>query len=131
MITLLSAVAEATASAPVGPPAWVGTLQNPLLGGVLVAVLTQIVKAIPQIPIVKGPKVAALAAILSVIVGAISAYAGGGFEGFDVGAAWNILLASVVTLTTAMGAAEATKHAGAALAPRAAEPEIPAATAAP
>lgn len=116
MLMVLAAVASASVDP--SPPAWIGTLQNPLIGGVIVAVLTQLLKAIPQVPIVKGPKVAAAAAILSVIVGAISAYSGGSFDGFDAGSAWNILITSIITLTTAYGTAEAAAHAGNALAPR-------------
>lgn len=105
LLVLLSDVLTG-ATTPTPLPDWVGTLGNPLVSGLIVAILTQLAKAVPAIPVQKGSKVAALAAILSVLVGALSAYTQGSFAGFDFGAAWNIILASIATLVTAHGLAE-------------------------
>lgn len=120
-LVLLAAVASASID-PSVPPAWTGALQNPLLGGVIVALLTQLIKAIPQIPVSGGPKVAAVATIFSVLVGFVSAYATGSLDGFNVESAWNLIVTSVITLTSAMGAVEAHKHSSALLATREASP---------
>lgn len=106
--------ATATGDVPAAPAGidWIGYLQNPLIGGVIVAVLVQVLKAIPQIPIDKGGKVAAAAAILSVFVGFLSAWSSGSISGFDMNAAWAILVEAIKTLTASMGAFEATKQAG-------------------
>lgn len=117
-LTLLSEVATAAAST---APAWVEYLHNPFVRGLLVALLTQGLKAIPMIPLAKGPAVAGVAAILSVVVSLVSALASGDLSGFDLDSAMTVIEEAVKTIAVAFGTAEAVKHSGVALSTRTAE----------
>jgi len=117
-MSMLVLLAEASASVLVAAPIWTTSLSNPIVGGVIVAVVTQVLRAIPQVPLDKGPKVAAVASILSIVAGAVSAASSGSLDGFDVGSAWGLLVSALMTLTTAMGTAEATSQAAGLLKPR-------------
>lgn len=124
-LTLLTDSATVAAST---APAWVEYLHNPFVRGMLVALLTQGLKAIPMIPLTKGPAVAGAAAILSVVVSLVSALASGDLSGFDVDSALTVIEEAIKTIAAAFGTAEAVKHSGKALTTRTVEatPEPPA-----
>lgn len=122
LLTILSESATAVAST---SPAWVEYLHSPFVRGMLVALLTQAVKAIPAIPITQGPAVAAVAAVLSVVVSVVSAIASGDLSGFDVDSGLTVIEEAVKTIAAAFGTAEAVKHGKVALAPREKTPETP------
>lgn len=120
LLTLVSEVAAVAA------PAWIEHLHNPFVRGVLVALLTQGLKAIPLVPLAKGPAVAGVAAILSVAVSLVSALASGDLSGFDVDSAMTVIEEAIKTIAAAFGTAEAVKHSGTALTTRTVEVPDPA-----
>lgn len=109
-----TAAVEAAASASAAPAfnfgAWLGALSNPLVSGLIVAVLTQGAKALPKIPTDTSGKIAAVAAILSIIVGFLAAWTNGALDSFSFDAAYAILVNSLTTLLAGMGTYEAAKR---------------------
>lgn len=109
-VAIAEATGSATASAAPALPAWLATIKNPWVSGVIVSVLVQAFKWAPAVPTGTKKWMVLWSGALSAVAALLSAL-GTGDSTLNVEGLWHFLVSAVETFLAATGVYKTASHA--------------------